>query len=173
MNFTKEENLRIHQSSYLTFYLGSSIFAFDVSRIQEILKMKPITRIPRAPDYISGVINLRGSVLPVIDVRIKFGMPTKASDENTCIIVVNTNIDGQKLKLGALVDNVIAVQDISPYQIENTPSLGSTFNPGFVDGLVKLDEQFILLANIDQMFSSDYSQLLADPEKENSNRHNE
>src|SRR5208337_4331669 len=90
---------------YLTFKLGEEVFALEVANVREILEFIPITKVPRTPDYMTGVINLRGSVVPVTDMRLKFGMSQTEKTVNTCIIVVEVDIEGEKALLGALVDS--------------------------------------------------------------------
>ena len=102
--------------TYLTFKLGKEYFAVNVAKVLTILELKPITKVPNSPNYMRGVINLRGNVLPVIDMRIKFGMPTAEFTQNTCIIVLNVGIDGETVQLGILVDAVDQVLEIKAFQ---------------------------------------------------------
>jgi len=142
-------------TSYLSFQLGQEMFAADVSKVLEILEMRPITKVPRSPSYMRGVINLRGSVLPVLDTRIKFGMETKEDTVDTCIVVLNVLMEGEPLTLGALVDSVEEVLELTEADIEAPPTIGSKFNPEYLHGMVKMDENFIMVLNVDKVFSTD------------------
>ncbi len=142
-------------TSYLSFQLGEEMFAADVSKVLEILEMRSITKVPRSPSYMRGVINLRGSVLPVLDTRIKFGMNTKEDTVDTCIVVLNVLMEGEPLTLGALVDSVEEVLELTDADIEKPPTIGSKFNPEYLHGMVKMDENFIMVLNVDKVFSTD------------------
>ncbi len=148
--------------SYLSFQLGEEMFAADVSKVLEILELRPITRVPRAPSYMRGVINLRGSVLPVLDTRIKFGLPQKEDTIDTCIVVLNVVMEGEPLTLGALVDSVEEVLELTDADIEAPPTIGSKFNPEYLHGMVKMDENFIMVLNVDKVFSADELVTVAD-----------
>ncbi len=142
-------------TSYLSFRLGEEMFSADVSKVLEILEMRPITKVPRSPSYMRGVINLRGSVLPVLDTRIKFGMPATEDTVDTCIVVLNVIMEGEPLTLGALVDSVEEVLELTEADIEAPPTIGSKFNPEYLHGMVKMDENFIMVLNVDKVFSTD------------------
>ncbi|QHT68144.1 chemotaxis protein CheW [Rhodocytophaga rosea] len=139
---------------YLSFRLGDEIFAVNVAKVLEILEITKITKVPKSPDYMRGVINLRGSVLPVIDTRAKFDMELTTDTVNTCIMVLNIEMDGENLVLGALVDAVQEVLEIGKEQIKPAPTIGSKYKSEFIDGMVKIDEQFIMLLNMDRVLSS-------------------
>lgn len=141
--------------SYLTFKLGNEEFAAHVSKVLNILEMTPITKVPKAPDYMKGVINLRGAVLPVIDTRIKFGMPETEYTNNTCIIVLDIDVDGESVHIGAIVDSVQAVLEIDNSQIMPLPTLGSRYKSEFIIGMAKVEERFIIILNMDAIFSVD------------------
>jgi len=141
--------------SYLSFQLDGEIFAINVSKVLEILEMQAITHIPQSPDYMRGVLNLRGSVLPVIDMRLKFGLPSKKDDVHTSIVVLDIEIDQEKVHLGALVDGVEEVIEIETSKISAPPSLGLRYKSQFIEGLWKFEDKFILILNVDTVFSSD------------------
>jgi purine-binding chemotaxis protein CheW len=142
-------------TSYLSFQLGDEMFAADVSKVLEILELRPITKVPRSPSYMRGVINLRGSVLPVLDTRIKFGLTPKEDTVDTCIVVLSVLMEGEPLTLGALVDSVEEVLELSENEIEAPPTIGSKFNPEYLKGMVKMDDMFIMVLNVDKVFSTD------------------
>jgi len=138
---------------YLTFKLAEEVFALEVANVREILEFIPITKVPRTPDFMTGVINLRGSVVPVTDMRLKFGMSETEKTVNTCIIVVEVNIDSEKALLGALVDSVQEVFELEAQQIEPPPRLGLGMKTEFIEGMGKRDNQFVIILDIDKVFS--------------------
>ncbi len=146
--------------SYLTFRLGDEVFAASVSKVIEILEIPKITKIPRSPNFMRGVVNLRGSVLPVIDSRIKFGLPPVADTVNTCIIVMNINMEGQQMVLGAIADNVQEVMEIEQDMILPAPSMGAKYKSEFIEGMIKVEDQFIMLLDLDLVFSTEEVNLL-------------
>ena len=148
--------------SYLTFRLGQEVFAAHVSKVLNILEMQHITKVPQAPDYMKGVINLRGKVLPVVDLRIKFSMPATEETVDTCIIVLNFELEGETIMLGALVDAVREVLEISDDNIDPSPSIGTKYNTNFMQGMYRVDENFIMILDIDRVFSLDEQLHLAE-----------
>jgi purine-binding chemotaxis protein CheW len=138
---------------YLTFKLSDEIFGVDVSQVREILDFIKITKVPQTPAFMCGVINLRGSVVPVVDMRLKFGMPKTEQTVNTCIVVLEVNLEGEKTVLGAMVDSVQEVFELSPSEIEPAPRMGSKLKTGYIKGMGKRDENFIILLDIDKVFS--------------------
>ena len=140
---------------YLSFRLGDEFFAIRVERVFEILEVPRITKVPRTPTYMRGVINLRGNVLPVIDTAAKFGMPHVADTVDTCIMVLNIRMENEEVTLGAVVDSVQEVLEILPDQVQPAPSIGSKFKSEFIEGMVKIKEQFIMLLNLDRAFSTE------------------
>ena len=126
-----------------------------MTRTREILSLTPVTRVPQTPDYLLGVINLRGQVVPVVDMRLKLGLPAGAETEDTCIIVVEVQVDGEPIVVGALADAVREVLEIRADQIEPPPRLGTRLKTEFITGMGKIDEQFMILLNIDRMFNSE------------------
>lgn len=140
---------------YLTFKLADEIFAFDVAKVREILEMTSITKVPQTPDFMRGVINLRGSVVPVIDLRLNFGMQCTEQTVNTCIIVVEVNLNREILVLGVLADSVQEVVEMEPDHIEPPPQLGTKLNTEFIKGMGKVENTFVMILDIDKVFSSD------------------
>lgn len=140
-------------SSYLTFTLNHESFAINVSKVIEILEVPRITKIPKAPDYMKGVINLRGNVLPVIDTRIKFGMPPIENTIDTCIVVLEIEIGEEQLTIGAIMDSVKEVVDFPPDEIKPSPALGTDYNPEFIEGIIKFDDKFTMILDIGKVFS--------------------
>lgn len=138
---------------YLTFKLGEEVFALEVANAREILEFVSITKVPRTPEFMRGVINLRGSVVPVMDMRVKFGMSQTEKTVNTCIIVVEVSVEGEAMVLGALVDSVQEVFELEADQIEPPPRLGLRIRTEFIKGMGKRDNQFIMILDIDKVFS--------------------
>lgn len=149
-----EDNLsRIN--SYLSFKLGEEEFAAHVGKVLNILEMTRITEVPKAPSYMKGVINLRGTVLPVIDTRIKFGMTPTEFTANTCIIVLDIQVDGESIQIGALVDSVQAVLEIEKGTIMPPPSIGSKYKSEFIVGVANMNDKFIMILDMDAVFSTE------------------
>jgi purine-binding chemotaxis protein CheW len=142
-------------SQYLTFKLEDEVFALDIGKVREVLDFTAVTKVPQTPDFMLGVINLRGSVVPVVDMRLKFGMTRTETTVNTCFIIVEIEIDGETTILGALVDSVQEVMDLDPDQIEPPPRIGTRLKTRFIKGMGKRDNQFIIILDIDKVFSAD------------------
>ena len=156
----KESNAA--SSQYVTFNLGKELYGVEVTRTREILSLTPVTKVPQTPDYLLGVINLRGQVVPVVDMRLKLGLLAGDETEDTCIIVVDVHVDGETITVGALADAVREVLDIRSDQIEPPPRLGTRLNTEYINGMGKIDEQFMILLNIDRIFNSKELTLVQD-----------
>jgi purine-binding chemotaxis protein CheW len=141
--------------SYLTFKIDTEIFATNVTYVISILELIKITKIPRTPDYIKGVINLRGTVLPVIDMKLKFGLPAIEYTNNTSILVLEVKIDNEVIKVGALVDSVLEVLEIRDSEILPAPTLGNKFRSDIMDGIYKSEDALIMLLNMEKFFTED------------------
>jgi purine-binding chemotaxis protein CheW len=140
---------------YLTFKLGDEIFGTDVAKVREVLDFTTITKIPRTPEFMSGVINLRGSVVPVVDLRLCFHMSKTERTKNTCIVVVEVMLEGEATVIGALTDSVVEVVDLEPAQIQPAPRIGTQIKTEFIKGMGRVDSQFIMILDIDRVFSAD------------------
>ncbi|QJD96534.1 purine-binding chemotaxis protein CheW [Mucilaginibacter robiniae] len=152
--------LTVEIPSYLTFKLHNEQFAINVSQVLEILEMKAITKIPKAPDFMLGVINLRGNILPVIDTRNKFGMPSATFTIDTCIIVLSIQTGKDTVLAGAVVDAVQKVIDIPTEQIHPSSSLKTMYREDFISGISKIDDDFVMILNIDKVFSANEAEAL-------------
>ena len=142
--------------TYLSFNLANEVFAVSVLKVLSILELKPITKVPHAPEYMRGVINLRGNVLPIIDMRVKLGMEKIEATLNTCIIVLNVEIDNEEVMLGILVDSVKDILQIDENSIEPSPSIGTYYKVEFLKGLWRdSDDTFIMILNVDLIFSTE------------------
>src|SRR5512147_760442 len=142
-------------TQYLTFKLDDEVFALDITKVREVLDFTTVTKVPRTPEFMRGVINLRGSVVPVVDLRLKFGMTKTEKTVNTCIIIVEVVVDNETTILGALADSVQEVMDLEPGQIEAAPKIGTRLNTEFILGMGKRDNTFVILLDIDKVFSTD------------------
>jgi purine-binding chemotaxis protein CheW len=140
---------------YLTFKLEGEIFALDVVKVREILDYSNITKVPQTPEFMRGVINLRGAVVPVVDMRLKFNMPPQEKTVDTCVIVLDVSIDNEATILGALVDSVQEVFELEPTHIEAAPRIGTKLRTDFILGMGKREEQFVIILDIDKVFSSE------------------
>ncbi len=142
-------------TQYLTFKLDDEVFALDVAKVREILDFTTVTKVPQTPDFMRGVINLRGSVVPVIDMRLKFGMSMTENTVNTCIVVVEINLGNETTILGALADSVQEVVDMEPDQIEPAPKIGTKLNTDFIRGMGKREGKFVMILDIDKVFTTE------------------
>lgn len=151
----KQENLSALAGKYLTFNLGEEGYGLEILKVQEIIGMQTITKIPRTPAYVKGVINLRGKVIPVIDLRSKFGMEEQEYSRETCIIVVQVSRSETSLIMGIIVDEVSEVLDISADQIEGAPALGASVDTHFIMGMAKTETAVKILLDIDRVLSAE------------------
>jgi len=152
----------IKTTQYLTYKLENEIFALDISKVREVLDFTRVTKVPRTPDFMRGVINLRGSVVPVVDMRLKFGMTKTEQTVNTCIIIVEIALDGDTTVLGALADSVQEVIELEPNQIEPAPKIGTRLKTEFIRGMGKRNDNFIIILDIDRVFSADELDIVQD-----------
>ena len=138
---------------YLTFKLREEVFALEITKVREVLEYTTVTKVPRTPDFMSGVINLRGNVVPVIDLNLKLGMPRTEKTIETCIIIVEIEVGGETVILGALADSVQEVIEIEPENIEPAPRIGTNLEIEFLKGMGKKDDKFMMILDIDKVFS--------------------
>jgi purine-binding chemotaxis protein CheW len=142
-------------NQFLTFKLDEEIFALDIAKVREVLDFTTVTKVPQTPEFMRGVINLRGNVVPVLDLRLKFGMPITEKTVNTCIVITEIQMEGETLILGAMADSVQEVLDLEPEQIEPPPKIGAKLNIDFIRGMGKRGDDFIIILDIDRVFSDD------------------
>ena len=140
---------------YLTFNLGDEQYCLEILKVQEIIGMQEITKIPRTPIYVKGVINLRGKVIPVIDLRLKFDMEGKEFTRKTCIIVVQVRREENTLIMGIIVDEVSEVLDITADKIEAAPPMGTRLDSHFILGMAKTESAVKILLDIDNVLSAE------------------
>jgi len=139
----------------LSFRLDEELFAVDVTRTREVLDFTSVTRVPQTPRYMLGVINLRGSVVPVIDLRLKFGLPEIERSRETCIVVLEVELDGERTVVGAVADSVQEVMELDAGRIEPPPRLGTRLRTEFIRGMGNHGDRLLILLDIDRIFSSD------------------
>jgi purine-binding chemotaxis protein CheW len=142
------------EQQYLTFRLAEEIFAIEVAKVREIMDITTITKVPQTPDFLRGVINLRGSVVPVLDLRLKFGMGESQHTVNSCIIVVEARLESETVILGAVADMVLEVFDLEHDQIEPAPRIGSNLDTDFIKGMGKHNDRFIMILDIDRVMAA-------------------
>jgi purine-binding chemotaxis protein CheW len=147
------------EGKYLTFSLGQEEYGIGILKVKEIIGMMPITPVPQSPGFVKGVINLRGKVIPVVDLRAKFGMEEKDYAERTCIIVVEIRGSTGQVLMGIVVDAVSEVLNIRGTDIEDTPTFGVKLDTGYILGLAKTDKALKILLDIDRVFHSEENSL--------------
>jgi len=155
-------SIKTEIQAYLTFKLEQELFAINVGKVLEILEMKPITRIPGAPEHMCGVINLRGNILPVIDTNAKFSMQPAQFTIDTCIIVLSVQTEKEPVLVGAIVDAVQKVIDIPAEQILPPVTMGVVYREDFVAGIGRVDDDFIMVLNIDKVFAIEDTAILSE-----------
>ena len=139
---------------YLSFVLDDELYALDIAKVREVLEFQSVTRIPRAPEFMRGVINLRGHAVPVVDLRLKFGMQATPQTVDTCVIIVEAAMEGESVVLGALADSVREVFELTGEDIAPPPRMGTGIRSEFIHGMSKLGERFIMILDIDRVFSA-------------------
>ena len=157
---------RVRGGKYLTFALGREEYGLEILKVREIIGYMEITAVPRTPGYVKGVINLRGQVISVIDLRAKFGMETAERTEQTCIVVVEISQGNRKLNIGIVVDRVSEVLDIASDKIEDAPTFGAAVDTDFILGMGKIGEAVKILLDIDRVLSAQELTELQQPQSE-------
>ena len=146
--------MTVKTGKYLTFILEEETYGIGILKVKEIIGMMPITSVPRTPEFVKGVINLRGKVIPVIDLRLKFSMEAISYSDRTCIIVVEVDSNSETVLIGIVVDAVSEVLNINENEIEETPTFGTKLNTDYILGMAKMDGGVKILLNIDQVLST-------------------
>jgi len=147
---------------YLTFSLCDETFAMDIRAVREIIQHASLTAVPLMPDFVRGVINLRGAVVPVIDLQARFGRPKASVGKKTCIVIFDATGDGEKSALGLMVDAVSEVIDIAPSHIEPPPQFGTSIQREYIRGLGKVDGEFVVILETDRALNIDDMALIVD-----------
>jgi len=157
----REPQARARGGLHLTFTLGEETYGIEILKVQEIMGMLTVTPLPRTPDYMRGVINLRGKVIPVVDLRLKFAMDAHEHTRRTCIIVVQVQREHAALTMGIIVDEVSEVLDVSAEQIEPPPSFGTDIDTDFILGIGKVGNKVVMLLDVDCVLTGEESSVAA------------
>lgn len=147
---------------YMTFKLGDELFAIDVAQVREVLEVGPITKVPTAPAYMRGVVNVRGQATPVVDLRLRFGLAPATDTVNTRIIVMELELDGEATVLGGLADSVHEVIELEPGSIDPPPRIAMRWRTDFIQGMGKRGDEFIIMLDVNAVFSAEDAALIRD-----------
>lgn len=162
----KLQNIHVDETDqYLTFILENEIFSVPISRVKEVLEVPNLTKVPHTPEFMSGVINLRGQVVPIVDLKLQFNMGKISHCVDTCIIILEVNLRGEYSIVGALADSVQEVIEIEPKHMLSTPDMGLRIDPNFVTAMGKLNDEFVIILNIDNVFSEQEISLIQRPSR--------
>lgn len=143
------------QQQYLTFLLAGEVFAIGITGIKEIIEYGSLTLVPMMPGFIRGVINLRGAVVPVVDLSVRFGKESSEVGKRTCIVIIEVEKDGEKQDIGVVVDAVNEVIEIAASEIEPAPAFGARLRSDFINGMGKVNGRFVILLDVDHVLSID------------------
>jgi purine-binding chemotaxis protein CheW len=143
------------QTQYLTFHMAGEEYAVGILKVKEIIEYGPLTRVPQTPDSVRGVINLRGNVVPVVDLATKFGMPQSPLTNRTCIVIVEVDLDGEHSVMGVIADSVSQVIDLPPSEILPAPAFGTKLKVDFLNGMGKSGNKFVLILDIEKVLSGE------------------
>jgi purine-binding chemotaxis protein CheW len=142
------------QAQYLTFRIGGEEYGARILRIREIIRFEPLTKVPSTPPWVLGVLNLRGSVVPVVDLAAKLGLPASSIGRRTCVVVVEVDLGGESTLMGVVADAVSQVLDLGPGDIERPPSFGTRVRADYLEGMGRVGKGFVLLLDTDRVLSS-------------------
>lgn len=148
------------KSHYLSIKLDEELFALSVHTVLEVLEKQHVTKVPNVPEFIKGVINFRGEILPVIEARQKFNMPQRPTDAKYVIVVLDLKIKDRNLQIGIVADGVNDVLELDSNEIKSVPEMGTNYNTEFLSGMVKIDSGFLMLLNVERVFSSEEINLI-------------
>jgi purine-binding chemotaxis protein CheW len=148
-------------AQYITFKLGDELFAINVALVREVLELPPITKVPGAPKYMRGVVNVRGKAIPVVDLRLKFGLPPAADTIHSRIVVMELELEGETTIAGGIADSVHEVIELEPGQINPPPHIAMRWRTEMIQGMGRRGEEFIIILDINQVFSSNAAVLVA------------
>lgn len=142
------------QQQYLTFFLADEEYAVNIQRVKEIIEYTTITKVPKVPHWVRGVINLRGNVVPVVDLAVRFGLAERIQTKTTCIVIVEVEQDSERMVMGVIADAVNRVIELTPQDIEEPPAFGTRVRLEYLLGMGKLGKKFALILNIDSVLSA-------------------
>lgn len=163
---TKEKVIRAKPGKYLTFTLSKEEYGLDIMKVQEIIGVMETIKVPKTPPFIRGMINLRDRVIPVIDIRLKFGMEFQEDTKKTCIIIVQVDHNGMPTTLGFVVDEVSEVVDLDEGQLQPPPSFGSSMDTSMITGVGRINDRIIMLLDAIRIFSSEEITIVTGMKKE-------
>ena len=143
----------VAQSQYLSFYLAGEEYAINILKVKEIIEYRTLTRMPSVPECVRGVINLRGRVVPVVDLAVRFGLPASEVTGRSCIVMVEAAPDGEPTMMGIMVDAVSQVLDLAPHHVQPPPSLGTRIRAAYLDGMGEAGRKFVMLLNVDRVLA--------------------
>lgn len=152
---TEQEELIDNTHKYLTFQLSEQEYGIEINKVQEIIEMLPVKRVPSAPNYIRGIINLNGRVIPVVDLRLKFGLEAREYDSRTSIILVQVSRGDYEMVIGVIVDDVTEVVSIPKNEIEQPFAFSATVDTEFIAGMGKIDKRVLFFLDIDKVLTND------------------
>jgi purine-binding chemotaxis protein CheW len=147
-------------AQYITFKLGDELFAINVNQVREVLELSQITKVPSEPKYMRGVVNVRGKATPVVDLRLKFGLPSAPDTINSRIVVMELDLDGEQTVVGGIADSVHEVVELEPGQINPPPHITMRWRTELIQGMGRRGDEFIIILNINQVFASDTAALI-------------
>jgi purine-binding chemotaxis protein CheW len=147
----EQNTVQSRRERYLTFFLGEEQYGIAIDRIKEIIAIMKVTHVPKTPDYMRGVINLRGSIIPVVDTRLRFGMETKEEDMHTAIVIVEVD----KVNIGFIVDRVEEVASIDSSKLSEPPKFGSNIDTDFICSMAQMDENVVMILDVLKLFAAD------------------
>ena len=163
----QDRSSNIASGKFLTFSLAGEEYGLEILKVQEIIGIMNITPIPRTPAFVKGVMNLRGKIIPIVDLRLKFEMEAKEQTEETCVIVVQVSGRNKDVTMGVVVDRVSEVVDISSGQIESAPSFGTSVNTDYILGMGKIGDKVVILLDVDKVLSSGEIKVVEQVAKQN------
>ena len=147
-------------AQYITFKLGDELFAINVSQVREVLELSLITKVPSAPAYMRGVVNVRGKATPVVDLRLKLGLPASPDTLNSRIVVMDLELDGEPTIVGGIADSVHEVVELEPGQLTPPPRIAMRWRTELIQGMARRGDDFIIILDINQVFASDAAALV-------------
>ena len=145
----------VEQEQYLTFLLAGEEYAIGILKVKEIIEYDTVTTVPKTPRWVRGVINLRGTVVPVVDLGLKFGLEERPVTKTTCIVIVEGQLEGQSTLMGVMADAVSQVMDIAAGDVQEVPTFGTRIKVDYLQGMAQLGKKFVLLLDIDKVLSAD------------------
>jgi purine-binding chemotaxis protein CheW len=151
----------VEQEQYLTFLLAGEEYAIGILKVKEIIEYDTVTTVPKTPRWVRGVINLRGAVVPVVDLGLKFGLEERPVTKTTCIVIVEGQLEGQSTLMGVMADAVSQVMDIAAGDVQEVPAFGTRIKVDYLQGMAQLGKKFVLLLDIDKVLSADEAQDLS------------